>query len=63
MIGWAFFRADTLTQAAAFLRSMFGLGGQSLLYPVERYATPTVLAALVVGVFLATLPEVALQTG
>ncbi len=56
MIGWVFFRADTLTQAGAFLRSMFGIGGQSLLYPVERYATPTVLTALLVGVFLATLP-------
>jgi alginate O-acetyltransferase complex protein AlgI len=56
MIGWVFFRADTLTHAGGFLRSMFGLGGQSLLYPVERYATPTVVAALIVGVFLATLP-------
>jgi hypothetical protein len=27
-----------------------------LLYPVERYATPTVMTALVAGVFLATLP-------
>ena len=56
MIGWVFFRADTLTHAGGFLRSMFGVGGQSLLYPVERYATPTVMTALVVGVFLATLP-------
>ena len=56
MIGWVFFRADTLTHAGAFLRSMFGLGGQSLLYPVERYATPAVVSALVVGVLLATLP-------
>jgi hypothetical protein len=35
---------------------MFGLGGHSLLYPVERYATPTALTALAAGVFLATLP-------
>ena len=56
MIGWVFFRADTLTHAGAFLRSMCGLGGHSLLYPVERYATPTALTALAAGVFLATLP-------
>jgi len=56
MIGWVFFRADTLTHAGGFLRSMSGVGGQSLQYPVERYATPTVMTALVVGVFLATLP-------
>ena len=43
MIGWVFFRTDTLTHAGGFLRSMFGLGGQSLQYPVERYATPTVM--------------------
>ena len=56
MIGWVFFRADPLTHAGAFLRSNVGIGGQSLLYPVERYATPTVVTALLVGVFLATLP-------
>src|SRR4029450_9771467 len=27
MIGWVFFRADTLTHAGGFLRSMFGVGG------------------------------------
>jgi alginate O-acetyltransferase complex protein AlgI len=56
MIGWVLFRAETLTHAGGYLRSLCGTGGQSLLYPVERYATPTVIAALATGVVLATLP-------
>jgi alginate O-acetyltransferase complex protein AlgI len=51
MIGWVFFRADTLTAAVAFLRS---LAGQSPALPtpytVWFYLTPEVWLALAAGV-------------
>jgi alginate O-acetyltransferase complex protein AlgI len=52
MIGWVFFRADTLPIAMAFLRTMFGLQTATELTPftLAWYLTPEVWLALLVGV-------------
>jgi alginate O-acetyltransferase complex protein AlgI len=51
MIGWVFFRADTLTSAIAFLRTMFGIQASSAPTPFTLgwYLTPEVWLALVLG--------------
>jgi alginate O-acetyltransferase complex protein AlgI len=51
MIGWVFFRADTLSDAAAFLRAMAGGGtADPTPYAVSWYLTREVWLALVAGV-------------
>lgn len=51
MVGWVFFRADTLTGAGAMLRAMGGLGpALPTAYPPQWYLTPELILALVVGV-------------
>jgi alginate O-acetyltransferase complex protein AlgI len=52
MIGWVFFRADTLPTAMAFLRTMFGLQGpvEPTPFTLGFYLTPEVLLALLLGV-------------
>jgi alginate O-acetyltransferase complex protein AlgI len=55
MVGWVFFRADTLPGALAFLRSMAGFGAtQPTSYEVTWYLTPEVGLALVAGAIAAT---------
>jgi alginate O-acetyltransferase complex protein AlgI len=50
MIGWVFFRADTLTGAVAFLGAMAGFGGTSPApFTVGFYLTPELWIALVAG--------------
>jgi alginate O-acetyltransferase complex protein AlgI len=50
MVGWVFFRADTLTHALAVLAAMMGLGQAApTLYTPGWYLTPAVLLALVAG--------------
>ncbi len=50
MVGWVFFRADTLTQAGAFLRAMAGMGeGAPTPYAVGWWLTPEMVLALIVG--------------
>lgn len=50
MIGWVFFRADTLTDAVAFLKAMFGLGAAAPTpYAVAFYLTPELWLALATG--------------
>ena len=50
MIGWVFFRAETLAGAIAFLRSMAGLTAAApTLYTVEWYLTPELWLALAAG--------------
>jgi alginate O-acetyltransferase complex protein AlgI len=51
MVGWVFFRADTLAGAVAFLRTMFGLQAASRPTPFALgwYLTPEVWLALIVG--------------
>jgi alginate O-acetyltransferase complex protein AlgI len=49
-IGWVFFRADTLTGAAAFLRAMFGFGTAAPTeFSVSWYLTPALWLALAAG--------------
>jgi alginate O-acetyltransferase complex protein AlgI len=55
MIGWVFFRADTLSGAVAFLRAMAGNRPVTpTIYTLGWYATPDVLIALVAGAIGAT---------
>jgi alginate O-acetyltransferase complex protein AlgI len=50
MIGWVFFRADTLTGAVAFLKAMAGRGlAEPTMYTVRWYVTPDLLLALIAG--------------
>jgi alginate O-acetyltransferase complex protein AlgI len=50
MIGWVFFRADTLTGAIAFLKAMTGLAtAEPALYTVRWYLTPELWLALAAG--------------
>jgi alginate O-acetyltransferase complex protein AlgI len=58
MIGWVFFRADTLTGAIAFLKAMAGLSpGAPAPFTVAWYLTPEVALALVAGT-IGSLPLV-----
>jgi len=55
MVGWVFFRADTLTGAGAFLKAMAGLGpALPTAYTVAWYLTPELWLALVAGVIGST---------
>jgi alginate O-acetyltransferase complex protein AlgI len=50
MIGWVFFRADTLTGAVAFLKAMAGLtAGAPTPYTVRWYLTSELWLALIAG--------------
>src|SRR4029077_15669147 len=50
MIGWVFFRAETLPGAIAFLRSMAGLAETApTIYTVTWYLTPELWLTLVAG--------------
>ena len=51
MIGWVFFRADTLPAALAFLRALAGFGPASpTVFAVRWYLTPELWLALAAGV-------------
>ena len=55
MIGWVFFRADTLGHAWTFLKAMAGAGQPSPLAPhILQFLTPETATALVIGVVAAT---------
>jgi alginate O-acetyltransferase complex protein AlgI len=50
MVGWVFFRADSLGAAAAMLRAMAGFGAaQPTIYAASWYLTPELLLALIAG--------------
>jgi alginate O-acetyltransferase complex protein AlgI len=51
MIGWVFFRADTLPTAMAFLRTMFGLQApvEPTPFTLGWYLTPELVLALAIG--------------
>jgi alginate O-acetyltransferase complex protein AlgI len=58
MIGWVFFRAETLTSAMAFLKALAGLGAALPgRYALEWYLTPEVALALAIGA-LGSMPVV-----
>ena len=57
MVGWVFFRAETLTAGVAYLQKMLGLApttGTNLAYPPAILLNIEVVAALVLGVILST---------
>lgn len=58
LIGWVPFRADSLSQAGAFLSRMFSLSQPSsaALLPASFYLTPEVLCGLALAVLFAWLP-------
>ncbi len=50
MVGWVFFRAETLSGAVAYLGAMAGLqAGDAALHPVPLYVDATFVAAVVAG--------------
>ncbi len=51
MVGWAFFRADSLRQAGAMVAAMAGFGsGEPTVFAVAFYLNPEVLLALGAGI-------------
>jgi alginate O-acetyltransferase complex protein AlgI len=61
MIGWVFFRADTLPGAVAFLRAMAGLSHAApTIYTLRWYLTPELWLTLTAGVIGSTPWVVAL---
>jgi alginate O-acetyltransferase complex protein AlgI len=51
MVGWVFFRADTLAIALGFLKAMAGFGGgEATPYTVRFYLTPELWLALAAGI-------------
>ncbi len=53
MVGWVFFRADTLTHAMLFLKAMAGLGaGAPTPYATAWFLTPVVWLSLLAGIVL-----------
>jgi len=53
MVGWVFFRADTLPFALEYIKAMFGFAaGDGVQYFVAMYLNREVLAALVLGIIL-----------
>ena len=61
MIGWVFFRADTLPGAVAFLRAMAGLSDAApTIYTLRWYLTPELWLTLAAGVIGSTPWVVAL---
>jgi alginate O-acetyltransferase complex protein AlgI len=56
MIGWVFFRCDSLNSAARFLFAMMGFGAGSPLTVADRYLTNETFIALWAGALLATIP-------
>ena len=58
MIGWVFFRADTLTGAIAFLKALAGLSPEAPTpFTIQWYVTPDVAIALLAGM-IGSLPIV-----
>ena len=57
LAGWVVFRADTLGHAWRMLRTMAGAGAPGIAaWPVNRFATASVLTAMVAAVALVVLP-------
>ena len=50
MVGWVFFRSETLAGALGYLAAMAGSGSTAGLHPTVLFADPLVMTAIVVGV-------------
>ncbi len=66
MVGWVFFRADNVTHALEYLRTMFGLAGEKLVHlphpPIDD-AWVNVNALHPLGLFANTLTWIAIAAG
>ena len=63
MVGWVLFRSETIGGAGSFMAAMIGHGrGNNITLPIEQYATPSVLTAIVVGCICAVTPRPARRT-
>ncbi len=55
MVGWVFFRSETLSQAMAYLATMFGLSTHGVPpHPIQLYLTSETLLVLCMGIIGAT---------
>jgi alginate O-acetyltransferase complex protein AlgI len=51
MVGWVFFRAESISSAWSFLGAMFGfLNGHQLFYGIDTYLNPTLAVVILVGI-------------
>jgi alginate O-acetyltransferase complex protein AlgI len=57
MIGWVFFRSDSLDAAVAYLRAMLGAGQATVVYlPLRYFLRPDIDCYLAAGIALALVP-------
>ncbi|MDG1443384.1 MAG: MBOAT family O-acyltransferase [Pseudomonadales bacterium] len=57
MIGWVFFRSDSMTQSLSYLEAMFGLGqGVNEFFSIQYYLTNDKLLTLILAVVIAVAP-------
>jgi alginate O-acetyltransferase complex protein AlgI len=55
LVGWVFFRADTLGQALYFLKTMFGVGNVTAdINIVKEYFTPEFILISIIGIISST---------
>ncbi|SOD96616.1 MBOAT family O-acyltransferase [Spirosoma fluviale] len=57
LVGWVFFRVETLPEAIHFLQKMLGLGIQSttvMAYPLTYFLQPELIVSLLIGLVLTT---------
>ncbi|MCK5829337.1 MAG: MBOAT family protein [Methylococcales bacterium] len=54
MVGWVFFRAETISSAWFFLQTMFNPIKSKTVYPLTYYLTEHVFICLILGIVLAT---------
>lgn len=54
MIGWVFFRAETLSSATQMLTIMFGSGAKLSGYNLSQYITPLLLIVIIIGVIISS---------
>jgi len=57
LVGWVFFRTETIPAALAFLRAMMGMSDVTSGYVLGLAANPFVVCMLCAGAVLAALPE------
>ena len=57
MVGWVFFRSDSLGVAVAYLKAMFGMGQATVVYlPLRYFLRPDITWYLAAGILLAMVP-------
>ena len=61
IIGWVFFRSDTLGHAISYLHAMVANGGDRDLAPIVRFVVPSTILAVAAGCLLAVTPLPDLQ--